>query len=348
VIGRHRRELIFGAIAAALAVAYVAAASQVGPVVAPASAPTPTPTRPAEPVSAPRVPGAIAFVLRGDVYVLRDGKYSPLTSEGRNSQPHLSPDGTTLYFSRQETVDGKRVVDEQVVNARLAFSSVIRKSAGGGSEEVVLNGLRARRADGFHQVSWFLGPALSPDGKRLAIVEDDGDGAADLVIVDLAARRSTPLSRGGELADPSWSPDGKTVAVTTYNTLTPGILLWPVDRPGQAQRLAALPDGDAYRPSHSPDGRWILYTLRRDGRNDLHAYELATKRDVQVTIDGRSWNGVFSPDGQWVAFLRERNGTIDLYAMDLGTALEGGAPREALKLTHGEGLDGASRPSWRP
>jgi len=34
--------------------------------------------------------------------------------------------------------------------------------------------------------------------------------------------------------------------------------------------------------------------------------------------------------------------------MDLGTALEGGAPREALKLTHGEGLDGASRPSWGP
>lgn len=347
-----RRELVFGLIAAALLVVYGWGWSVVGPIVAaPATSPTARPTRPAEQTGVPRVPGAIAFALRGDVYVLRDGRYAPLTSEGRNAQPALSGDGGTLYFVRKEEIDGRRVVDGAVVNAELGFTRIVRKPSIGGTEEIVLDGLRQKRADGEHVVAWLLGPALSPDGRRIAVVEDDGDGAADLVVTTFgatAAQRATTavLSRGAELADAAWSPDGKSIAVTTYDAGVPGLILWSADRAGQAQRVATLPEGEAYRPSWSPDGRWLVYTLRRDGRNDVHAYEVATKRDVALTSDGRSWNGVLSPDGEWLAFLRERSGTIDLYAMQLGEALSGGAPKEALKLTRGEGIDGSSRPSW--
>jgi len=199
-------------------------------------------------------------------------------------------------------------------------------------------------------VSWYLGPALSPDGKRLAVTEDDGDGASDLEVVTLStttARSSVAiLSQGADLADPAWSPDGKSIAVTTYNTDDPGLLVWELERPGSAKRLAGLADGGAYRPSYSPDGAWLVYTLRHDGKNDVHAYALASKRDVALTSDGRSWNGVLSPDGTWLAYLGERSGVIDLYVMDLGEALSGGLAKEPLKLTRGEGIDGASRPSW--
>lgn len=346
-----RRELIFGLIAAVLVVGYAWGWSQVGPIVgAPAATPTAQPTRPAEQTGVPRVPGAIAFVLRGDVYVVREGRYAPLTSEGRNQQPFLATDGATLYFARHEEIDGTRVVDGSLVNAQLGFTRIVRKPSGGGPEEIVLDGLRQKRADGQHQVSWFLGPSVSPDGRRLAVLEDDGDGAADLevwTIVPSTARPSVMLlSQGADLADTSWSPDGKSIAATTYNTDTPGILIWSADRPGVAQRLAGLPDGDAYRPSWSPDGKWIVYTLRHDGRNDVHAYEMASKRDVVLTSDGHSWNGILSPDGKWLAFLRERGGTIDLYAMELGDALDGGRSKEPVKLTRGEGIDGSSRPSW--
>jgi Tol biopolymer transport system component len=365
------RNLTFGAIAAALVVGYALVAAQLVPVVGPTTPPTPTPARPAEQTGAPRVPGAIAFVLRGDVYVLRDGRYAPLTSEGRSSQPHLTPDGATLYYARQETIDGRRISDGAVVNARLAYTAIVRKPSGGGTEEIVVDGLRLRRADGFHEVSWYLGPALAPDGRRLAVVEDDGDGAADLQVIAFGAPASpgptpratatpalsprpaatprptvTRLSQGADLADPAWSPDGRTIALTTYNTDTPGILLWTADRVGVAERIEDLPDGETYRPSYSPDGAWLVYTLRRDGRNDLHAYHLATGRDVGLTSDGHSWNGVFSPDGKWVAFLREQGGSIDLYAMEIGEALSGGTAKDAIKLTRGEGIDGASRPSW--
>lgn len=365
-----RRDLIFGVIAAALVVLYTWGASLVQPVVGPAagSSPTPTPTRPPERTGAPRVPGAIAFALRGDVYVLRDGRYAPLTSEGRNSQPALTADGSTLYFVRRDEIDGRRAVDGIVVNARLQYTSIVRKPADGGPEEVVVNGLRQRAASGQHAVSWYLGPAPSSDGRRLAYLHDDGDGRADLEVLTVSAvapsgsptarptatprPTSTPrplpvaLSQSAELADATWSADGRTIATTSYNTEVPGILVWQADRAGAAERLTGLPAGDAYLPSYSPDGKWILYTLRRGSRNDVHAYEVATKRSVALTDDGKSWAGVMSPDGAWLAFLRERGGTIDLYAMELADALTGGKPKQAIRLTRGEGIDGASRPSW--
>lgn len=345
------RNLTFGAIAASLVLVYLFVAAQLAPVVGPtAGEPTPMPTRPPERTGAPRVPGAIAFVLRGDVYVLRDGRYAPLTSHGRSSQPELSDDGETLLYARRETIDGRSITGGQVVKAQLGYSVIVRTPSAGGAEELVLDGLRRRSPDGFHDVWWYAGPALDPDGARIAVIAAGIETAADLHVL-IPPRNGTGrpttlvLSQGAELADPAWSPDGETIAVTTYNTDVPGILLWDADRPGVAARLE-LPEGEAYRPSFSPDGEWILYTLRKDGRSDVHAYELETETDVALTSDGRSWNAVFSPDGDWIAFLRERGGTIDLYAMQLDGALDGGRPKEPVKLTQGEGIEGESRPSW--
>lgn len=342
-----RRELAFATVAVALLLVYGAIGSRLAPLFAPSgSDATPTPTRPALPIEAPRLPGSIAFAIRGDIYVLREGSYSPRTAEGRNAQPHLTADGE-LYYSSTDTIEGRRLTNGSSVRAELHYSSIMRAGPGF-TDEVVIDGLRARRSDGFHAVSWLLGPAVSPDGRSLAAIEDRGDGAADLIVVDLVSGDLSPVSRGAILADPAWSPDGSMLTVTTYNAEVPGILLWPLDAPAQARRIDDLPDGDAYAPAFHPDGGWIVYTLRLDGRNDLHAYEIETGRDVSLTAEGKSWGAVFSPDGDWVAFLRESGGVVDLYAMELGTALDSGAPLGAIKLTRGEGIDGQSRPSWGP
>jgi Tol biopolymer transport system component len=159
--------------------------------------------------------------------------------------------------------------------------------------------------------------------------------------------RISTLSIGSNLADPSWAPDGKTIAVTSYTLGAPRILLVPTDgRVATPQKMSA--DGEAYRPSYSSDGKWLIYTLRHPtGGNDVHAIEVATGRDVALTSDGKSWNGVFSPDATSIAFMRETNGAIDIYAMELGGALSGGAAAKGpIKLTRGEGIDGESRIAW--
>ncbi len=348
-MGRSR-ELIFGGVAAVLVVLYLGIGVRVGPAFLPPSSPTPTPTKPVALVTLPpgasvNVNGTIAFALRGDVYVLSGKGYVPLTSDGRSHQPSLSTDGRTVFFSRIEEIDGKRNVDGQVVPAHLRFSNIVSRSASGGNETVLVDGL-VRRADGFHLVTWFDNPAVSPDGKRVAVVADDGNGYSDLALYDPeTGNRVQLLSQGSNLADPAWSPDGKTIAVTSYTLGNPRLLLVPAD--GRASTPVATAEGQPYRASYSPDGAWLVYTLRHDNRNDLHAIQMGTgSKDIALTNDGASWNGVFSPDGKQLAFLREKEGVIDLYSMDLAGALTGGSPKSAIKLTRGEGIDGASRPAW--
>lgn len=347
-----RREVLFGAVAlVVLAVYGVLGGRTVAPLL-PGGTISPTPARPSAPVAAPRVSGTIAFSLRGDIYLLRDGKYGASTSEGRSLSPSLSVDGRTLLLTRRETIDGRRIVDGQTTPAALHYSDIVRKEPAGGAETVLVTGLRARAGNGFHEVAWQDGPAISPDGTRFALVVDTGDGSSELEVYDMRSTAARPLrlaqlSSGSNLADPSWSPDGKTIAVTSYTLGAPRLLLVPTDgRIATPQKMGV--EGEAYRPSYSPDGRWLVYTLRHPtGGNDVHAVEVATGRDVALTSDGRSWNGVFSPDGRSIAFLRETAGAIDLYAMDLNDVLAGGGtPKAAVKLTHGEGVDGHSRLAW--
>jgi Lipoprotein LpqB beta-propeller domain/WD40-like Beta Propeller Repeat len=342
----QRRDLAFGLLAVVIVVGYLSVGSRVAPLLIPPSSPTPTPTKPVERVSSPAVNGTLVFAIRGDVYVLSAGGYVPLTSEGRSHEPNISADGRTVIFTRVEEIDGKRIVDDQVVPAHLRFSDVVTKDARGGTEKILVTGL-IKAASGFHEVTWFDSPALSPDGKRVAVVADDGkSGASDLELYDAqTGKRTALLSQGSNLADPAWSPDGKTIAVTSYTLGNPRILLVPADgRPANPVKITT--DGEPYRPAYSSDGNWILYTLRHEGRNDIHAVQVSGGKDVALTSDGKSWNGVFSPDGKQLAFLREHDGLIDLFVMDLADALSGGSPKNATKLTRGEGIDGASRPAW--
>jgi Tol biopolymer transport system component len=298
-------------------------------------------------VPAPQIPGTIAFALRGDVYVLRDGKYTSVTSDARSIQPNLSEDGRTLLFVRAEAINGRRDVDGQITPALLRYTDIVKVDTAGGEDVIVLSGLRTQSPSGFHVVAWHNAPALSPDGRRFAVVTDAGNGDSALEVYDFqTGKLAALLSQGSDLADPTWSPDGKTIAVTSYTVGVPRVLLIA------ANGSLALPlaikgtTGEAYRPSYSPDGVWLSYTLRTEGRNDVHAVEIVTGKDIALTVDGKSWNGVFSPDGKQIAFLRESGGLIDLYTMDVSEALTGGAPKSAVKLTRGEGIDGDSRPAW--
>src|SRR5437870_2342884 len=177
------RDLALAAIALVLVVAYLSIGSRIAPAFTPASSPTPTPSKPVGRVSTPTMNGTIVFAIRGDVYVLANGGYVPLTSEGRSHEPSVSPDGRTVLFARIEEIDRKRNVDGQTVPAHLRFSNVVRKDTNGGAESILVNGL-VKAASGFHEVTWFDSPAPSPDGQRVAAAAVAGGGYADRDVVD--------------------------------------------------------------------------------------------------------------------------------------------------------------------
>lgn len=339
------KELAFGVVGVALAVGWLVLAVRLWPAISPSARPTTTP-RPSGEVGVVNVAGRIAVAAGGDLLVLRGGRMSPLADGGGRRDPALSPDGTRVAYSLRGSIDGKRVFEGQTVPAHLEYASVVVRGTASGNDETLVDGVQRRDPNGFHQVEFETQPAWSPDGAQLAFISDDG-GGADLEVLTLATKRIATLSQGSVLADPAWSPDGKTIAVTTYTSGTAGILFVPVDGRTQAKRLALKRDGDPYRPSYSPDGRWLLATLRTDRGNDLVAIELATDRVVDLTSDGRSWGGVFSPDGASVAFLREHDGAIDLFVLEVADALRtAAAPKAAAQVTRDGRLDGTSRPSW--
>ena len=341
------RDLVFAVIAIGLVIGYGVLGSRAAPLVMTAGSPTPTPTKPVSAVPAPKTSGTIAFALRGDVYMLRDGKYVSVTSDGRSIQPNLSADGQTLLFARAEAINGKRTVDGQITPAILRYTDIVKKDPGGGVESIVLSGLRTQSPGGFHIVAWHNAPALSPDGKRFAVVTDAGTGQSALEVYDLQTGKLVSLlSQGSNLADSTWSPDGRTIAVTSYTLGEPRILMVALNGGAAVPLGIKGATGESYRPSYSPDGAWITYTLRHEGGNDVHAVEISSGRDIALTSDGQSWNSVFSPDGKQLAFLRESGGLIDLYFMDVAEALRGGPLSGAVKLTRGEGIDGDSRPAW--
>src|SRR3989442_15850264 len=103
----------------------------------------------------------------------------------------------------------------------------------------------------------------------------------------------TTLSQGSNLSDPAWSPDGKTIAVTSYTLGAPRLLLVAAD--GRAANpFKIVPNGEPYRPAYSPDGDWILYTLRHGGKNAPHPPHLSPARAPPPTPPRPRRDGAFS------------------------------------------------------
>jgi dipeptidyl aminopeptidase/acylaminoacyl peptidase len=171
------------------------------------------------------------------------------------------------------------------------------------------------RVQSFTASTQVLGPALAPDGKRIAFHRIEPNGG-DVWIADLAdglPRRFT-FDASQENASPVWSPDGKAIAFRSRRGGKWGLYLKPADGVGSETLLAEF-DMPVSPMTWSPDGGYILAMVNDPKRDwDIWQYSMTEKRATPL-LDSPFREGFpqLSPDGRWLAYTSNSSGSNQLF-----------------------------------
>jgi len=130
-----------------------------------------------------------------------------------------------------------------------------------------------------------LGPAWSPDGRKLAYVNFE-HGNSEIWIQDLSTGTREQISsfRGINSA-PSFSPDGTKLALTLSRTGNPEIYVMELASKSLTQLTQHY--GIDTSPRWSPDGQSIYFTSDRSGQPQIYQMPAGGGEAQRVTFEGR-------------------------------------------------------------
>jgi serine/threonine-protein kinase len=187
----------------------------------------------------------------------------------------------------------------------------------------------------------FMTPALSPDGKRLAVTLRPSGQMADIWIKQLDRGASIRLTFDGlDHFGPAWTPDGSSV---TYASNAVGWFdLWTKPANGSGQPTVQLTENrNLGNPRWSPDGKWLLFNTSAGdlGRGDIRAIRpgLDTTAVTLVSTPFAENSPAVSPDGRWLAYSSDEAGQFEVYIVPFPNT---GAGKWAVS-THG-----GREPQW--
>jgi TolB protein len=106
---------------------------------------------------------------------------------------------------------------------------------------------------------------------------------------------------GGMNSSAAVSPDGQKVAMILSKTGSPNVFVCDADGSGLKELTTT---SEASSPCWSPDGRWICFAARVNGRMSLYKVPSVGGEMERIATDGvsRPSEPDWSPDGHWIAF----------------------------------------------
>ena len=164
----------------------------------------------------------------------------------------------------------------------------------------------------------YVGFAVSPDGRQLALSRTGKDGGADLWLRDLDRGNEKRLTFDGAAYTPQWSPDGTRVAFSGPGEgPPPKLFVKNIAEEGPAVRLRTpspiLPD---FASSWSADGRSVV-SVRVDqgGGKDLwvHSLEHGVGEPLPVNTRFNESEAKVSPDNRWIAYVTDASGRDEVW-----------------------------------
>ena len=300
-----------------------------------------------------KIPGTIAYVKSGNIWLQSGANARQLTSGGQDAMPSWSPDGAWIYFIRTVTEDGRYPWDGRASKYQLTYPLLMRVQPTGdaAAEQLATGRFNNKLGTWFY---WLRQPTLSPDGLQMAIMSDGPDPSERntvLQFIDPATGALTPADVPETAPfghqDPAWQPTG-------------GVLLYVKNERDGArgapaiQRLnlttgkASALTGPGYLgPSWSPDGEFVAATRITSFGTDIVILDGGSGVELlRLTSDERSFSPVWSPAGDAIAYLHVSRGIVDLRMVTLTGPGPDWTMSEPLDLTQVSGLETGSRPVW--
>ena len=187
-----------------------------------------------------------------------------------------------------------------------------------------------------------LNPALSPDGRQLALNRTVA-GGADVWILDLERRGVFSRLTTAPSPDihPLWLPDGRRMVYAGRGNDSFDLMQVSTDGTGTDSIFFAGPQAEVPLDV-SADGRFVLYLSQpaSSSATDLWALPVqGEKTPLPVaTTAADETGGAFSPDGRWVAIESDETGRSEIYVQPF----PGSSARTIVST------DGGRQPRWAP
>jgi len=268
---------------------------------------------------------------------------------GRNNSLMAQPfDVKSLRFSGDPfpIADNVAVLSNSNNNNRPSADSVAGGSlvyrVGSGLSETQLEwrDRQGNRAGTVGPPADYSNPALSPDGRILAVGRrDPATRTRDIWLFDLARGTSTRLTFDpADDFSPVWSPDAQRVMFTSDRKGHRD--LWQKAASGVGQEELVLESAaDKSLEDWTRDGRYLVFnSLVPGARREIWAMPLAGDRKPFAIITGQGVivEGHVSPNGKWIAYNSNESGQTEIYVQNFPPA--GGRWQIS--------TDGGSQPTW--
>jgi eukaryotic-like serine/threonine-protein kinase len=205
------------------------------------------------------------------------------------------------------------VAGETAANAQLWF---VEHPSGNGRR--VTNDLGTYRSIG-----------LTQDGKTVTTVQAQG-------LVNLWIARDGDVAKASRLPtgnvsfysssgnNVSWTPDGRIVFVSNEGG-NPNI--WITNPDGSERKQLTANDAANFSPVVSADGKYIVFSVWRNGKRSLWRMQVDGRNPVQLTFGVTDSFPSISPDSRWVIYTAESGAKPALWKV----SIDGGTPTKIME-----------------
>ena len=163
-----------------------------------------------------------------------------------------------------------------------------------------------------------IGPAISPDGRRIAFLSSRGLFSVDLYLADAETgrviRKLTSTATSAHLSSiefiesaGAWDKESRRLAIAVVANGRPGLAIFEAESGRKVREIPVAGVDQITNPAWSPDGQSIVFAGLSQGLTDLYVYNVNGSSLDRLTNDPfADVQPAWSPDGRRIAFATDR------------------------------------------